>query len=231
MCDPLTIAGLTLSAAGTMYGQHQQAKNAKRVAGAVNDVTADNFARQDVLGNEARTQFGDVLAKFDPSKQADNETRAQTKREGLSDAAIAQVNPYAPTSGSAPSIVKNEVARKVAEAGDSARAQGARGAKISSFGDVLFGMGRNLDESRSRIGETGGFARGTAALLPIERSSAAANAFKAPGPLGDLLKLGGLGATLYGVGGGGPGWGDLFGKGSTLTAPSNAAWATLPAYA
>lgn len=221
MCDPLTIAGVSLSALGTMKQQQDQQKNIARGIEARNDATASNFARQDAMQQRADSEFGDVLKRFDPNQQRRDEARAKTARQALATSSVTQPGSYQVSGGNAPAVVKSEIDRVQGDTTAKSQAGAQRAGAVAALGDPRFNNALALDSSRGKLATTSDFARGIANLLPLEQSAATTNAYKAPGPLGPLMQLGGQAATLAGVSGVGPKWGDLFGAPSTMTMPHN----------
>lgn len=222
MCDPLTIAGFAASAAGTMYDQKQQQKNINRGIEARNAATADNFARQDMMQERADAEFADILKKFDPSTQREGEVRDRKSREALSTSAVKSDGTYSAGGGNAPSVVKNEINRVAGDTTAKSKAAASRTGAVAALGDPRFKNAIDLGRSRGDLATTSDFAGGVARLLPLEQSAAVTNAYKPIGPLGAILKLGGQAATLGGVSGAGPSWGDIFGN-QGFTAANNSA--------
>jgi len=228
MCDPMIATGLALNAAGTAYSGQQQAKNAKRQVAARNDTAEAERIRQKAHQEAAAGVFNKSLGEYQGAEQAKGERQAVDRRMTAVDKAAAETKSVGlPTAGSAPQVVRAEAARKMAGASADARAEASRAAKLGGFGDLFFNNSQMLTGNRSKLGTIGDFSARSAGLLPYEQQVAAANATKAPGMFGDLLKLAGTAATIYGATGGNFGKiADMFsGGGHARTfAPDNASW-------
>lgn len=77
MCDPVTAAGLALSAGGSFLQQREADKNARRVANAKNAAFVQDMNQQRVFADEAGAAFTHNVDKqskesFDEQRNADS---------------------------------------------------------------------------------------------------------------------------------------------------------------
>lgn len=214
MCNPVLAAGMAASAAGSYINGQQQNASAKRGFDAQEDAYKDEIARQHGYQADAGTQFADALQTFRPGVQGQSLASAQQARNNTVQSNITAPASGTTTPGSAPAMVKGEVARKSAQAMSGARAGGTASANLGGWSDLDFGNNVAIGRAGQRISAIGDAAGGSSRLLPLDMRSAATNSYQPPSPLGDLLQLGGQGASLYGMyGSGGPSFGDLFSSG------------------
>ncbi|MEP3248039.1 MAG: hypothetical protein ABJN40_06030 [Sneathiella sp.] len=214
MCNPMIVAGLAASAAGTGYNSYQQNKNLKAGIEAKNKASLDEVNRQDAFQAEATEVFDNSLNNFSKPSQDAALQKSETDRTIRLEKAITQPKEYTPTTGSAPSVVKSEIARKMNDAIKSGKNSARSLAKMGAWGDTQFGNRIDLSRSGGDLGQISNFARGSANLLPGAQSAAYGNAQDAPGMFGDLLKVAGTAGMMYGMNGGSFGkLGGLFGGG------------------
>ena len=203
MCDPATasILGMAASGIGTAVNTSNANKNNQRMVNARNEAMQNELNRQDAFQAESDQVFQDNLANYDKSNQDVALANIQLQRGNELVKSLAQPNEYAPTTGSAPDVVKSEVARKINDAMKSGRKTAKSLGNMGAFGDLQFRNRIGNQRSGDLLGEIGGNARRSSNLLPFEQSVAEANAFEPPSMFGDLIKLGGQGALSYGFGG------------------------------
>lgn len=204
MCEPTTIAliGMGLSGAGAAYNGHQQSKNINRQIKAKNSAAEAEMIRQRGYADEASGVFDESLAGFEKPNQNADLAMAKSKRGAKMEESVTAGSEYAPTRGSAPSVVKGEVARKINQAMKSGKAGARRLGNVGAWGDAQFGNRVALGRSGGKLGEIGSNASRSGGLLAVEQQNAANNAYKNPGMFGDLLNVAGQGAQLYGFHGG-----------------------------
>lgn len=216
MCDPLTVAAIAATVGGTAYNSKQQSDNIKAQTNAKNAAAAAEMTRQKAFQEEAASSFDNTRAPFENGKQIQALDQNVQQREAASDAAIEGQPQYeSPGAGSAPDVVKGEIARRVAKGSTDAKSEMARGAKLTGLGDLFFNNSVNLTKGRRDLGMINDMSTRSASLLPLEQQVAANNASKSPNMYGDMLKAAGVAAGIYQFAVGGPTWGDLFGKAAT----------------
>lgn len=199
ICDPLTIAGIALTAGSTVantvaQGQVQRARNdalaAERIrqqgydreTDALNVQSQDRYQNFDGQQAERGKDLGDYFA-------------GQNIEQADGNAAAAQEQSVAPTSSN---ITMREEQKQRGNAKAFTDEQGKRLGDLRAFGDVLGGIGRLQARDASQIGQIGGFKRGSSAVLPYELE-AANSAGGGAKVFGDLLGVAGSFATAKGL--------------------------------
>src|SRR6185295_2674600 len=198
MCDPLTIAGMALTAGSTVMNtmannkvakarsQAMQAERERQAkldteAQALNTTSQDRYKGFGADMEKRGTELGDYFAEPLPATDA---TGAPTELAPQSDSVITQ----------------QETAKQKGEAakftGQQAKALGS----LRSFGDYLGGVSRLQARDAGTIGQIGGFKKGSADVVPFELDAAShkGDQLKA---FGDILNFGGqlaLGKGLQG---------------------------------
>ena len=218
MCEPTIIAGMALNAAGTMYNNRQIAKNQTAMQRARNEAAAAELSRQEGYQNEATGYFDDSLANWRKENQDAEIANVERSRTEKIEEQLGPANEYAPTSGSAPSVVNTEIARKVNDAMKAGKKYGQGLARLGAFGDQQFNNRLFMGQQGGKLGEVSTTAGRSANLLPLEQRVAASNAQRSPNMFGDLLKRAGTGASMYGMTGG-----DLFSGGNPWLKPNQGA--------
>lgn len=201
MCDPVTAAGLALSAGGTFLQQREADKNARRVANAKNAAFTQDMNQQRVFADESAAAFNHNIDRqgkenFDEQRNAEtskfenafNERRTQPQYNvGLSDNAPKNV----------------VIARQ--KASDEASAETDRDvgnlAGLQSYGGALFNQGLDQTAFSRLFGNIQDKASGQTRLLPLRINAAANNAQKAPSLFPTLLKAGGQALSFAGASG------------------------------
>jgi hypothetical protein len=186
MCDPLTIAGIALTAGSTavntiannkVNAARSDALTAERIrqngldqeAKAVNAKSEDSYKDFSGQQDQAATDLGDYFT-------------GQNVAEPAADAAL-------PTSAS--NITVREEAKQRGQAQDFTDKTGSALGQLRSFGDVLGDKSREQARAAGLIGQLGGFKQGSSGALNYELDSAS--------HAGDGLKT--FGDILGGVGG------------------------------
>lgn len=198
MCDPLTIAGIALTAGSTVANSIASNKAAK----ARDQALAAERIRQQGYDQEAaalNTQSQDRYQDFEGQQEAKSGELGDYFKEQQIEANNAPVaGEFVPASTS--SVVNQEETKQRGKARDFSNAQGEALGNLRSFGDLLGGISRMQARDASQIGTIGGFKRGSASVNPLELD-AASHAGDGAKLFGDILGLGGsvsLGAGLSG---------------------------------
>ncbi|MCH4543125.1 hypothetical protein [Ochrobactrum sp. A-1] len=220
MCDPLTIAGIALTAGSTVANTMA----ANKVQNARDDAMAAERIRQQGLDQEAaalNTQSQDRYKDFG-GQQEDKATQLgdyfaqqQIEAGNANDENTAAM--IMPQSGS--NIVVQEEAKQRGKARDFANQNAKNLGNLRSFGDLIGSIGRDQARDATQVGVIGGFKRGSSGILPyeLEAANSAGNGMKM---FGDILGLGGGLAVNAGLGGGSlPSFG---GAAAAKTAPAGA---------
>jgi hypothetical protein len=204
MCDPLTIAGIALSAGSAAANNAAANQQAKAQAAAM----SAERSRQRVLDDEARgvneqsrNRFTDVDAKqAEKTSQLTEEfTRDPNQGADLIAASMPRTNS---------NITLMDEAAKRGEATGFSNQQGEALARMRSFSDLFGGLGRDVARDGSEIGMIGGMKRGSQGVLPFELEAASMKGGNMR-MLGDVLGLAGSFGVNAGLGG--KSLGSLFG--------------------
>lgn len=202
MCEPLTLAGIALTAGSTVA--NSIANN--QVQKARNNAMAEERIRQNKFEAEAQglnTQSQDRYQDFSGQQDA----KATELGQYFSDQHIDDANANSaatqemttPQSGS--NVVVQEEAKQRAKARDYTNQQGEALGELRSFGDLMGGIGRSQARDAGQIGQIGGFMKGSSNVLPFELEAAngAGNGAKT---FGDILGLAGSVTMGKGLGAG-----------------------------
>lgn len=202
MCDPITIAGIALTAGSTLANSIAQ----RKVQKARDDVLAAERIRQNGLQHEAdalNTQSQDRYQDFSGQQGEKASELGQyftdQKIENANDNAAATQEMTVPQSGS--NITVREEQKQRGKADAYGQQQGEALGELRSFGDLLGGIGRQQSRDAGQIGQIGGFMRGSSSVVPYELDTAnhAGDGMKL---FGDLLGLGGSIGLAKGLGSG-----------------------------
>lgn len=198
MCDPLTIAGIALTAGSTVMNAIGQNKAAK----ARDDALGAERVRQGALDQEAsavnvgsQNRYQGIEAKRESkAKEIGDYVAGQSIEAGK-----AAQEQAAPPSSSNIVVREEKDQRKQADAFTDKT--GAALGEMRAFGDLLGGI--SLDQARdaSLVGQIGGFKRGSSSVVPYELDEAS-HAGDSAKMFGDILNLGGGLAMNSGLSGG-----------------------------
>lgn len=204
MCDPLTIAGIALSA-GSVVANNVAAGQAQK---ARNDALAAERIRQHGLQQEAaalNTQSQDRYQNFTGKQEQRGQElgdyfAGQKAAQGTANAQAAQdmANSTMPATGS--NLVVAEEGKQRQNASNFTNAQGEALGNLRSFGDLLGDTSRAQARDASLIGQLGGFMKGSSGVLPYELEAASQKGSGAA-QIGQLLGLGGQVGLSAGLGG------------------------------
>lgn len=208
MCDPVTIAGIALSAGSTLVNSMAQSK----VQNARNDAMAAERIRQTGLDKQADALNAQSQDRYEGFEDKQGE-KAKSLGEYFTQQEIAPAPPGDALPTSASNIVVTNEETEKGKAKEFTDRTGKALGNLRAFGDLLGGISREQARDALSIGQIGGLKRGSSEVLPYELE--AANE-KGAGlrMFGDIL--GGVGgiATNAGLSGTGPSFGSLFGGGA-----------------
>jgi len=203
---PLAI-GMAMATAGTMMNASAQRKNQNQMAEAANDASAANYAKIRQQQDESRSAVNQTIPQFDAASQQDQQQqltdqRTQTAQDNVGASAKGD---YQVASPSAPAVVQSTIARAMSDAIRKGKDSAAAGAALGGINDLNASNQRFLAQQGGQVGQFNNFAQGLANLGPLQIQAARNNAYRAPGPAGDLLQAGGsmLAASSGSFGGGG----------------------------
>lgn len=208
MCTGIEIIGMlagpALSAVGAGITASEQEKNMRAMAEARNEKMRATMLKNDELARQSRAEFDTRQQKSTTEQiEADRADKTQQRSDTLEQAVAEapQESAGVSLSGSSPTVVKSEIAKRMAtamgQATDSAKAQ----AKLGGYGDTWLDQGFQDVTAGRNIGQNANFASGNLAILPYQQDIAETNAYKPVSPLGGLLQ--GFGGMLGSYGGGG----------------------------
>lgn len=204
-------------------------KNAGAQAAARNAVLADYIRKQNGLEAEGRGHLDNTMAGYAPGAQDQRLQDAQTARVGAATGAMGPMSdPNAVTvSGSAPPVVRGEIAKRMLAAFQSATDRAKAMGNLSGYGDQWFQNNADIADSARRIGTLNNFARGNAGILQSQQDLAQLGATKAPSIWGPILS--GAGSLAMSIGAGGMGGMGAGGSGAPLTMV-NQGWGNVPTF-
>ncbi len=194
MCDPLTIAGIALTAGSVVANSVASGEQAR----ARDSVLAAERMRQNALDQEAwglNAASQDRFVDFQPQQDA--------RATELGDFLGASVEPDANTSAasimpsSSSDVVNQERTDQQAEAQGFVDQQGQALGDLRAFGDLLGEKSRLQARDAGLIGQVGGFKQGSQNVVPFELDEAA-KAGDGWAMLGDILS--GAGSVTTGAG-------------------------------
>ena len=187
-------AGAALTA-GSIYA-NQRAAHAQQQAQA-NALEAER-ERQQGIQKQSDTAIQQAVSQFDPGVQQQNLANAQAARTGAMTSAIQPVptDNYQTTTASAPTEVKSDLGRQVAQALANAKTSATRQATLQGFGDATLQNNINLGHAGERVGQLARNSQSSAALVPLDLAAAHSAGGDWAGA-GDILGHGANLANLY----------------------------------
>lgn len=186
MCLPLAL--MAASAYANKRGQ-------KAVRKKQNSISEGENVRQAAYQKRSQDTFDTTLGKFDrPSQDQALATTAAQYEAAINDTQ-AQPGDYA-TTGSAPELVKSDIAKRMADVIARGRGEVAARAKLGAYGGVQHKNAIDLNRSGQDINQMADFSQGSANIVPLEMQ-ASMNAGRKWSQMADLFRLGGMGTSLY----------------------------------
>jgi hypothetical protein len=189
MCDPLTIAGIAMTAGSTVA--NTMASN--RVAKARSQALSAERTRQTALDQEAQARNVISQDRFGPAYEAGREKTAAKLGDVLAKQSIATDSASmggveAPPSTS--DVTVQETAKQQAGARAYGQKQGQALGNLRSFGDYLGDTSRLQGRDAGLVGQIGKFKEGSSSVVPYELD-AASHKGDSLKMFGDLLNFGG----------------------------------------
>ncbi len=208
MCTGLELLGAVAGVAGSAITANEQSKNAQRMAQARNDELKKHLLKNDSLAQESRQDFAQRNAEM-ANKGLEQDQQQQTQQREADMTAAVESTPApeqmaiegASTSGSAPQVVRQEMARRIGDALTQSKEQAKASAKLGGFGDAWTQQCFKDVAANRDISVAANFAAGNSALLPHQQDIAETRAYKPISPIGGILS--GFGGMLGSMGGGG----------------------------
>lgn len=197
------IGGL-MSAAGSMMTAKAAEDQARAQAEARNEKMRITLAKNDRIAKDSRKIFNKDANQYSEKKFTQTQDDATADRTAGLDAAVEQVDPSSiPLSGSAPDVVKSELAKRLLDTMQYGKSQAQRLGTVGGYGDAWLRRGYGTAAAGRNIGINQNFTAGNLAILPYQQDMAELAAYKPISPIGGILS--GLGSAL-GQGGGGGGF-------------------------
>lgn len=215
MCNPVAIG---LVVAGTALQMNAQSRRQAAMQDAAKSARQLESTRQEGLRNEREGQL--LASEQGQTVDAQNAALADAaaKREAAYTPAAPASDPStsynAATDNGAPKIIAEDAASKRGAAQEEVSAVGNARARLGSYSDVNLGNRITNSNYANQIGMLGGFARGSAALLPGE----VASAMQSKAGTGRNQELIGTALSLYGSAGAPGAGGAAFGAGASAGA-------------
>lgn len=195
MClDPASLTAMALMG-GSTIAKNRQMKAVRRKQDTVSQTERE---RQAKYQKQAQATLDKTMATFDRPAQDQSLATTAAQHETAINDTQAQPGDYTPTTGSAPPVVKSEIAKRMADAVRQGRGEVMARAKLGAYGGVQQKNAIDLNRSGQDIGRMGDFSRGSAGIMPLEMN-AAYGAGRKWGQISDLFRMGGYGLALYGA--------------------------------
>jgi hypothetical protein len=206
MCTGLEIAaiasvlGSAAAAGGTYMSQQEASQNAQRAADARNRELQATLARTKKLGEESRNIYKQREQEIAPEAAQQSHEDATASRTATLEGAIPDSAPEAvPLSGSAPTVVKSEIAQKLLDATGEAKTQARALGKIGGYGDMWFNEGLSSNNADRRLSVPQNFIQNEMALLPFSQDFAEYGAYRPSSGVGEIMA--GVGNVVASAGG------------------------------
>lgn len=203
MCLPAAAAaipaGMGLNALGTVINTREQNANSKRQVAAFQQQTGLEAERQAAYRARAQAALDRAIGRYAPGEQDKSLAGLLGQREqditgNVTDAAPGGI----PISKDAPDVVKTTTANKLNKSVVDARDSGKRLAALGARDDQTIANKMGFNTAARDIGTASNFAAASAGINPVEQMAAMRSSYRNPSGLGDLFKLFGQGASLYG---------------------------------
>lgn len=207
--DPISMgvmaAGTGLSMLGSGMSAGQSAKNNARQAAARNAVLKEQNAKLDKFAADNRGDFNSTLATYQPDAMNAERAGQAATRNNASDAAIDQAAassaaiPTGFSSGAGGNVAAQDLASRLAERTNFAKANGRAQGELKAYDDNLLTSGLRSAQLGRNIDTTNNYARGTSAITGPLQDFAQFQAYKAPSMWPSLLSAGGSLLSGYGA--------------------------------
>ena len=186
------IASAAASAGGTMIQQNEAQSNAKRQAAARNNELDLMRRKNSTLSDQASLKLGELLKQKSAESQAASQADTTAQQVGDAVGAASEV-PTAeiPLAGSAPDVVKNEMADRIAGAISKSKASAANLGKLSAYNTQMFNNQMSNRNTADQVQPMVSQAQRNAQMLPYYQDLAQLSATKRSSGIGQLLSAAG----------------------------------------
>lgn len=222
MCTGVELAVLAAAAAasaGGAYIQNQESSdNNARIAQARNKELRDTLARNQEISDRSRDIFKLRQEEVAPEATKQRQEELTTDRtDKLTDVVTGENPENVPIKGSAPQVVKSEIAKKFLAASDKAKANAKALGTLGGYGDLWLDQGLKDTDAGLGIGVQQNLIKGNMGILPYSQDFAGYQAYRPSSGIGEMMQA--AGSVLGGAAGSG-----AVGKGakyvSSLHAPT-----------
>ena len=201
----LPLLGAAASAAGGLITMKEQNANVQRAADARNKTMNATLLKNDSLAQDSRDKYNQrQQTATNDAVEADRATQTDARTEDMTTAidnapkdAIEGVS----ISGSAPTVVKSELAKRMSDALGKSKDQAKALGKLGGYGDSWLNQGMANADTGLDLGQNANFASGNMSIMPYQQDIAEVRSQKPISPLGGLLQ--GFGSMAGSFGGGG----------------------------
>ena len=188
---PLIMAavGAATSAGGSYLSNQSAQQNAQKVAAARNSQMQATLAATNKIADESRSTFTNRMADVTPTAlPAEQAALTDQRTAGLTNAVTTATPADIPLSGSAPAVVKSEVAQKMSDATNVALDQAKSLGTLGGYGDLQFNQGVANTEASNKIGMLRNLQQGRLSLLPAQQDLAGDAAYRPTSPIGGIMQ-------------------------------------------
>lgn len=204
----LLAAGTALSGGGAYLSNKEANENAAAMTRARNDELALTLAKNRELADRSRKVYDERMADSTAERFGERQEDLTDRRTDTLTSAVQGVDADSvPISGSAPTVVKSEIAKKLLGATKSAKESAKALGTLGGYGDLWFDQGLQDASAGRDIGVLSNFQQGNMGILPYSQDFAQYAAYRPSSGLGDMMQAAGS------VIGGYAGSGKLAGKG------------------
>ncbi len=196
----LPLLGSGLGIAGGAIQQGKLNDQAQAQADARNKVLSATLFKNDALADQSRSIFDKRLEEIQPEAFDQQQADLTAERTDTLEGAIGLPDPEdIPISGSAPQVVRSEIAKRMLGAFEKAKGNAQTLGRLGGYGDTFFRQGLATAEAGNQISVPNNFARGNLGILPHLQDFAEVAAIKPISPIGGILS--GIGNVLGSFGG------------------------------
>ena len=165
MCDPISIAGAALTVGSTLLSQQA----ASKVQKARNSASSGEAARQEKFRRQQAAAFDATSEGFTRKRQDEGINTAAIAREESIGGNLKGFDPGdIPTTGSAPKIVQENLAKELNRSLGEGKDFAKRLARFGAVGENQFGNQVTLGRGAQDQARLGGFSAGSSRVLPLE---------------------------------------------------------------
>jgi hypothetical protein len=202
----LPLIGSALSVGGTAMQQHEQQRMAQQQAEARNEALRATMMKNDRLARESRQTFDQRLQKgskdtVDQQNAKAGKNRAADLQKSVEATAEMEDTQGANISGTAPTIVGSDLAKRMQSVLKDGKDQATALGKLGAYGDSWMKQGFMDTQAGRDIGVTTNKAAGNSAIMPYAQDFAEMQATHPLSPIGSIIA--GIGGAMGSIGGSG----------------------------